>query len=82
MWRASFKQLYYSFTRRTKANFIIQSFLSSNTDNVILIVFCDLAKSKFRHEVHLYNNRGHHKAADSYFHGLGQTKAFEMVQFH
>ena len=31
----------------------------------------DLAKSKFRHEVHLYNNRGHHKAADSYFHGLG-----------
>ena len=42
----------------------------------------DLAKSKFRHEVHLYNNRGHHKAADSYFHGLGQTKAFEMVQFH
>ena len=37
----------------------------------------DLAKRKFRHEVHLYNNGGHHKAADSYFHGLGQTKAFE-----
>ena len=42
----------------------------------------DLAKSKFRHEVPLYNNRGHHKAADPYFYGLGQTKAFEMVQFH
>ena len=41
----------------------------------------DLAKSKFR-QVHLYNNRGHRKAADSYFHGLGQTKAFKMVQFH
>ena len=26
----------------------------------------DLAKSKFRYVVHLYNNRGHHKAADSY----------------
>ena len=36
----------------------------------------DLAKSKFRHEVHLYDNRGHHKAADSYFHGLGQNKSF------
>ena len=42
----------------------------------------NLKKSKFRHEIHLNNNRGHHKAADSYFHGLGQIKAFEMVQFH
>ena len=31
----------------------------------------DLAKSRFRYVVHLYNIRGHHKAADSYFHGLG-----------
>ena len=46
-------------------------------------MFCDSGVwLSEEYEVHLYNNRGHHKAADSYFHGLGQTKAFELVQFH